>query len=158
VQPDSIRFNFKTKKALIWIQDRSGEFKIKAAITKKKMILFTFKRRTIYNIKTLIILNIIFKLIKSNLSWKSNYRFNKYGYCWCSTNSTTFAIFLWVKRLIYPESYYLVTTTQIQRFSLQNGGYYFALSDNMTLTILGDYYTNGSYGLRFESSMQTICF
>jgi hypothetical protein len=37
-------------------------------------------------------------------------------------------------------------------FSLQNGGYYFALSDNYDLTVLGDYYTNGSYGMRFESS------
>jgi lipopolysaccharide assembly outer membrane protein LptD (OstA) len=37
-------------------------------------------------------------------------------------------------------------------FSLQNGGYYFALSDHYDLTILGDYYTNGSYGMRFESS------
>jgi lipopolysaccharide assembly outer membrane protein LptD (OstA) len=27
-------------------------------------------------------------------------------------------------------------------FSLQNGGYYFALSDHYDLTILGDYYTN----------------
>jgi lipopolysaccharide assembly outer membrane protein LptD (OstA) len=36
---------------------------------------------------------------------------------------------------------------------LQNGGYYFALSDHYDLTILGDYYTNGSYGMRFESSM-----
>ena len=37
-------------------------------------------------------------------------------------------------------------------FSLQNGGYYFALSNNYDLAVLGDYYTNGSYGLRFESS------
>jgi len=37
-------------------------------------------------------------------------------------------------------------------FSLQNGGYYFALSDNYDLTVLGDYYTNGSYAMRFESS------
>jgi lipopolysaccharide assembly outer membrane protein LptD (OstA) len=36
-------------------------------------------------------------------------------------------------------------------FSLQNLDY-FALSDNYDLTVLGDYYTNGSYGLRFESS------
>jgi lipopolysaccharide assembly outer membrane protein LptD (OstA) len=39
-------------------------------------------------------------------------------------------------------------------FSLQNGGYYFALSDNYDLTVLGDYYTNGSYAMRFESAMQ----
>lgn len=37
-------------------------------------------------------------------------------------------------------------------FSLQNGGYYFALSDQYDLTVLGDYYTNGSYGMRFESN------
>ena len=37
-------------------------------------------------------------------------------------------------------------------FSLQNGGYYFALSDYYDLTVTGDYYTNGSYGLRFEST------
>jgi lipopolysaccharide assembly outer membrane protein LptD (OstA) len=30
--------------------------------------------------------------------------------------------------------------------------YYFALSDHYDLTVLGDYYTNGSYGMRFESS------
>jgi lipopolysaccharide assembly outer membrane protein LptD (OstA) len=41
---------------------------------------------------------------------------------------------------------------QITEVSLQNGGYYFALSDHYDLTILGDYYTNGSYGMRFESS------
>ena len=37
-------------------------------------------------------------------------------------------------------------------FSLQNGGYYFALSDSYDLAVLGDYFTNGSYAMRFESS------
>ena len=37
-------------------------------------------------------------------------------------------------------------------YYLQNGGYYFAISDYVDLTVLGDYYTNGSYGLRTESS------
>ena len=37
VEPDSIRFNFKTKKALIYnSRSDQGEFKIKAAITKKE--------------------------------------------------------------------------------------------------------------------------
>jgi len=37
VEPDSIRFNFKTKKALIWnSRSDQGEFKIKAEITKKE--------------------------------------------------------------------------------------------------------------------------
>jgi len=39
-----------------------------------------------------------------------------------------------------------------QGFSLQNGGYYFAINDYVNLSVLGDVYTNGSWGLRFESS------
>jgi hypothetical protein len=42
--------------------------------------------------------------------------------------------------------------SNLRGFSLQNGGYYFALSDYYDLAILGDYYTNGSYGFRFQSS------
>ncbi|WP_158009611.1 putative LPS assembly protein LptD [Tenacibaculum todarodis] len=38
-----------------------------------------------------------------------------------------------------------------QGFFLQNGGYYFALSDYFDLTVLGDLYTNGSWGLRTDS-------
>jgi lipopolysaccharide assembly outer membrane protein LptD (OstA) len=41
---------------------------------------------------------------------------------------------------------------QITEVSLAKRRYYFALSDHYDLTILGDYYTNGSYGMRFESS------
>lgn len=37
-------------------------------------------------------------------------------------------------------------------FFLQNGGYYFAVSDYFDLAVLGDVYTNGSWGLRFESN------
>tara|TARA_R110000868_G_scaffold56488_3_gene174787 strand:+ start:30601 stop:33249 length:2649 start_codon:yes stop_codon:yes gene_type:complete len=37
-------------------------------------------------------------------------------------------------------------------YFLQNGGYYFAISDYADLAVLGDYYTNGSYGLRLESN------
>ncbi len=39
-----------------------------------------------------------------------------------------------------------------QGYFLQNGGYYFAVNDYMDLTLLGDYFTNGSYGFRAESS------
>ncbi len=42
--------------------------------------------------------------------------------------------------------------TQQQGYALQNGGYYFAINDYVDLTVLGDYFTNGSYGLRLEST------
>ena len=37
-------------------------------------------------------------------------------------------------------------------YGIQNGGYYFAISDYADLAVLGDYYTNGSYGLRLQSA------
>ena len=37
-------------------------------------------------------------------------------------------------------------------YFLQNGGYYFAISDYVDLAVTGDIFTNGSYGLRLESS------
>jgi lipopolysaccharide assembly outer membrane protein LptD (OstA) len=54
-----------------------------------------------------------------------------------------------VSGLILP-SYNDSNTREVSH--LQNGGYYFALNDHYDLTVLGDYYTNGSYGMRFESS------
>ncbi|MEX1383058.1 putative LPS assembly protein LptD, partial [Lutibacter sp.] len=38
-----------------------------------------------------------------------------------------------------------------QGYFLQNGGYYFVINDNFDLAVLGDIYTNGSWGLRAES-------
>ena len=37
-------------------------------------------------------------------------------------------------------------------YFIQNGGYYFAISDYLDLAVLGDYYTNGSYAVRAESN------
>ncbi len=39
-----------------------------------------------------------------------------------------------------------------QGYFLQNGGYYFVISDNLDFAFLGDIYTNGSWGLRNEIS------
>lgn len=39
-----------------------------------------------------------------------------------------------------------------QGYFLQNGGYYFVVNDNFDLALLGDIYTNGSWGMRAESS------
>src|SRR5699024_5890917 len=37
-------------------------------------------------------------------------------------------------------------------YSLQNGGYYFAINDYVDLTTLGDYYSNGSYGINLQTN------
>lgn len=42
--------------------------------------------------------------------------------------------------------------TSSQGYFLQNGGYYLALNDYLDVSLMGDVYTNGSWGLRSESS------
>ena len=39
-----------------------------------------------------------------------------------------------------------------QGYFLQNGGYYFVLSDHFDLAVLGDVYTNGSWGMRTQTN------
>jgi lipopolysaccharide assembly outer membrane protein LptD (OstA) len=64
-----------------------------------------------------------------------------------------------------PFAYFPLTKTQTsgvifpsfgedsnRGYNIQNGGYYFAISDYADLAVTGDYFTNGSYGLRIQSS------
>lgn len=60
-------------------------------------------------------------------------------------------IFRWKTKILQDLSFPPSVKTVIADF-FQNGGYYFAISDYVDLLAVGDYYTNGSYGLRFESN------
>jgi len=44
------------------------------------------------------------------------------------------------------------TGSSSRGIGIQNGGYYFAISDYIDLTVLGDAYSNGSWGLRTSSN------
>ncbi|SDX88903.1 putative LPS assembly protein LptD [Flavobacterium degerlachei] len=158
VEPDSIRFNFKTKKALIWnSRSDQGEFKIKAEITKKE-------NDSVYFLKGA-------RFTTSSNIEKPEYYFqtNKVKFIpgkKVVTGLTNMVIADVPTPIALPFAYFPLSKetavsgiilpsyndSNTRGFSLQNGGYYFALSDNYDLTVLGDYYTNGSYGLRFESS------
>jgi hypothetical protein len=68
--------------------------------------------------------------------------------------------------LFLPFAYFPMTETSVSGFLIpafdtgssnrgigfQNGGYYFALSDYADLTVLGDVYSNGSWGTRVSSN------
>ncbi len=158
IEPDSIRFNFKTKKALIWnSRTEQGEFKVKASITKKendsvyflKGARFTTSKdvdNPEYYIQTNKVKFIPGKKVVAGLS-------NMVIANVPTPIALPFAFFPMSKEtsvsgLLLPT----YNDSNTRGFSLQNGGYYFALSDNYDLTVLGDYYTNGSYAMRFESS------
>ncbi|WP_445454649.1 putative LPS assembly protein LptD [Flavobacterium sp. 25HG05S-40] len=157
VEPDSIRFNFKTKKALVWnSRTNQGEFNVIAAKTKRE-------NDSVYFMK-----GARFTTAKDIDNPEYYFQTNKVKFVPGKkvvvgiTNmviadvptpiALPFAFFPMSEKsrsgLIIPS----YNDSNNRGFSLQNGGYYFALSDNYDLAVLGDYYTNGSYGIRFESS------
>ncbi|UQD57266.1 putative LPS assembly protein LptD [Flavobacterium sp. K5-23] len=158
IEPDSIRFNFKTKKALIWnSRSDQGEFKIKAAITKKE-------NDSVYFLK-----GARFTTSKNIDNPEYYFQTNKVKFIpgkKVITGVTHMVIANVPTPIALPFAYFPMTKetsisgiilpsyndSNSRGFSLQNGGYYFALNDHYDLTVLGDYYTNGSYGMRFESS------
>jgi lipopolysaccharide assembly outer membrane protein LptD (OstA) len=158
VEPDSIRFNFKTQKALIWnSRSDQGEFKIKAAITKKE-------NDSVYFLK-----GARFTTSKNIDNPEYYFQTSKVKFIpgkKVITGLTNMVIADVPTPIALPFAYFPMNKeTNIsgiilpsyndsnnRGFSLQNGGYYFALNDHYDLTFLGDYYTNGSYGMRFESS------
>ncbi|WP_198342488.1 putative LPS assembly protein LptD [Polaribacter sp. SA4-12] len=68
--------------------------------------------------------------------------------------------------IFLPFAYFPISETSVSGFLIpafdtgssdrgigfQNGGYYFAISDYMDLTVLGDVYSNGSWGTRISSN------
>ena len=157
VEPDSIRFNFKTKKALVWnSRTKQSEMNIIAERSKKE-------NDSVYFMKNA-------KLTTSENLEDPEYYFlartakfvpgkkvvvgltNMYIANVPTPLGLPFAFFPMTDT---ARSGVIIPTfqdTNLRGYSLQNGGYYFALSDNYDLTFTGDYFTNGSYALRFQSA------
>lgn len=157
IEPDSIRFNTETKKAIVWnTRTTYDEFKIKAAKTKKE-------NDSVYFMK-----DIIFTTSEDIDNPDYYFKTNKGKFVpgkKVVTGATNMVIAGVPTPIGLPFAFFPMSEksisgfiipsfgdTNLRGYYLQNGGYYFALSDNYDLTLLGDYYTNGSYGLRAISS------
>lgn len=157
VEPDSIRFNFKTKKALIWnSRTNQGEFNVKAQITKRENDSVYFMKGTRFTTAK-DIEDPEYAFVTDKVKFVPGKK--------VVVGVTYMEIAKVPTPLVLPFAFFPMTEkarsgliipsyndSNTRGFSLQNGGYYFALSDNYDLAVLGDYYTNGSYGMRFESS------
>jgi len=157
IEPDSIRFNFETKKALIFNSrtEQSGGF-IDAEITKKMNDSVYFVRNAKFTTsKDREDPEYYFLLRKAKIVPGEK----------VATGLTNLFIYDVPTPIGLPFAYFPLTKKQTsgvifptfgeenrRGFFLQNGGYYFAISDYADLAVLGDIYTNGSYGLRMESS------
>jgi len=157
VEPDSIRFNYKTKKALVWnSRTEQGEMHIKAAITKKENdSVYFMKKARFTTAKDVDNPEYYFQASRVKLVPGKK----------VVVGLTNMVIADVPTPLALPFAFFPMSDTSrsgliipsyndsnTRGFSLQNGGYYFALSNNYDLAVLGDYYTNGSYAMRFESS------
>ena len=157
VEPDSIVFNMKTKKALIWnskTEQQGG--RIISKLTKKENDSVYFVKRAKFttseneeNPEYYFLLRkakvVPGKKIVTGLT-------NMFIADVPTPIGLPFAFFPLSKKrtsgVIFPS----FGEQNNRGYFLQNGGYYFALSDYIDLATLGDYYTNGSYGLRLESN------
>ncbi len=157
VKPDSIRFNFKTQKALVYnSRTEQGEFKVKGEVTKRV-------NDSVYYMQNV-------RFTTSENEENPDYYFYARRIKFVPDKKiVTGLVNMYIEDvptpLGLPFGYFPLTDKQTsgfiipsfgqsnnQGYFLQNGGYYFAISDYMDLLAVGDYYTNGSYGLRLESS------
>ncbi|PHS54781.1 MAG: hypothetical protein COB01_00510 [Lutibacter sp.] len=153
---DSIIFNFKTEKAKTWglRTEQDGVF-IRGEVTKKENdstiyisnIIFTTseKEKPDFYIKTRkakIVPNKKLVIGLSNLVIKD-------------VPTPLFLPFAYIPLTQGNVSGFIMPTwgdTAQQGYFLQNGGYYFAINDFVVLSVLGDVYSNGSWGLRTDSN------
>ena len=160
VEPDSILFNTETKKALIYnSKTEQGEGTVIASITKKENDSVYFIKNAIYTTaENLDDPEYYIKLRKAKIVPGKK----------IVTGLANLFIYDVPTPIGLPFGFFPQTNKQTsgvllpsfgeqnQRgYFLQNGGYYFAINDHIDLAILGDYYTNGSYGIRAESTYAT---
>ncbi|RFN58231.1 LPS-assembly protein LptD [Marixanthomonas ophiurae] len=157
VKPDSIRFNFDSEKALVYnSRTEQNGFNVIAEVTKKVNDSVVFLR------------NVKFTTSK-NIDDPEYYFYTRKAKFVPKKKIVTGLTNMYIADVPTPvglpfaffpltedrASGFIIPSfgEQSRRgFFLQNGGYYFAVNDYVDLTFLGDYYTNGSYGLRGESS------
>ncbi|MFD1095955.1 putative LPS assembly protein LptD [Salegentibacter chungangensis] len=156
VEPDSIRFNFDTERALVYnSRTQEAQFNVKGEVTKRendsvyfmKNVKFTTSKDVedpeyyfyARRIKFVPDKKIVSGLVNMYIADVPTPLGLPFGYFPLTEEETSGFIIP-----SFGDSRY--------GYNLQNGGYYFAISDYADLLVLGDYYTNGSYALRMESN------
>ena len=156
VEADSIHFNTVTKKARIWnSKSDQGEFRVKGEVTKKENdSVYYIKNARFTTSKNIDDPEYYFVAKKIKLVPGKKVVVGFTNMVIADVPTPLMIPFAFFPMTDKAESGLIVPTfgdNNTQGYFLQNGGYYFALSDYYDLAVLGDYYTNGSYGLRFES-------
>lgn len=157
VESDSIQFNFKTKKALIWnskTEQQGGT--IYPEISKKVNDSVIFIKNAKFTTSETPDDPEYYILVRKGKIIPGKKVVTGLANLFIADVPTPIGIpFGWFPLSKKRTSGVLFPTFGEQNergYFVQNGGYYFAISDYLDLAVLGDYYTNGSYGLRFETN------
>jgi lipopolysaccharide assembly outer membrane protein LptD (OstA) len=157
VEPDSIIFHTKSKRAKVWnSRTNQGELFIKAEISKKENdSVYFMKNARLTTSKNIDDPEYYFLVKRVKFVPKKKVVINSTQMYIADVPTPIWLPFGYFPMSEKSTSGFIMPTpgqNNQQGYFLQNGGYYFALSDNYDLAVLGDYYTNGSYGLRAETS------
>ena len=156
INPDSIRYNFDSQKALIWnSKSDQGGMNVYAGYTKKENdSVYYLKNAKVTTDGELKDSDYYFRVRKGKLipGGKIVTGFtNMYIADVPTPLMLPFAYFPTSQNLesgfIFPS----IGENNNRGYAIQNGGYYFNLSEYFNLAILADYYTNGSYGFRGDT-------
>jgi lipopolysaccharide assembly outer membrane protein LptD (OstA) len=157
VEPDSIRYNFDTEKALVYnSRTEQNGFRVISEVTKK------------VNDSVVYLRNVKFTTSK-NIEDPEYYFYTRKAKFVPKKKIVTGLTNMYIADvptpLGLPFAYFPLTEDRTSGFIIpsfgennsrgfffQNGGYYFVINDYLDFSLLGDYYTNGSYALRGEST------
>ncbi len=157
VEPDSIRYNFDTEKAIVYnSRTEQNGMSVIAEVTKK------------VNDSVVYLRNVKFTTSK-NIDDPEYYFYTRKAKFVPGKKVVTGLTNMYIADVPTPVglpfAYFPLTEDRTSGFIIpsfgenssrgfffQNGGYYFAINDYLDFSLLGDYYTNGSYALRGETT------
>ncbi len=157
VEPDSIRFNTKTKKVIIYnSRSQQGELNFISEIAKRENDSVYFLSRTKFTTsKDIDNPEYYFLARKAKFVPKKKVVVGATNMYIADVPTPIAVPFAFFPMTTKNQSGVLIPTfndTNNRGYSLQNGGYYFAISDYLDLKLTGDYFTNGSYAVRAETN------
>ena len=162
INPDSIRFNFNTQKALIW-NSKSGQngMDIFAALTKKQNDSVYFIKDARVSTAGKLIggedeggIDYYFKVRKGKIIPGGKIISGLTNMFIADVPTPVGIPFAYFPSSQTQESGFIIPSigeSNLRGYYIQNGGYYLALSDYFDFTLIADYYTNGSYGFRGDT-------
>lgn len=157
INPDSIIFNFDTKKALIWnSKTQQSDMNIFSNYTKKE-------NDSLYYIRDAKVTTSLdpenpeyyIRIRKGKLVPGSKIIASLSNLYVANVPTPVFVPFAYFPAGDSKESGFIFPTfgeSNQRGYYLQNMGYYLPFGDFLDLNLTGDYYTNGSYGFRWDSN------